>query len=339
MSRRLAPNIEASIARAAERAGVDPGMLRTFVLIESGGRPDVTTGSYRGLLQLSPSEFRRYGGEGDIYDPDRNLMAGALKLKMESAGFKEKYGRDPTPTELYMIHQQGVGGSAAHMANPDKPAWENMFSTAEGRARGPEWSKKAIWGNVPDDVKARYGSVENMTSADFMKLWDDKVTRIAGTPSASPTMAVGASPTPGAPLATAMADLAAGDDAGAAWKAPVAAPMPSVALASAGPDADMTMAGTGDAAPESGFATTAIPEDQKTGLAAFMDSLGEGAKDPNQQFVENFMKEAQEKQDEANMAAAQSDTLKTPLKQADLRSVLKLLQAKRAAGTLGTMGS
>ena len=41
---------------------IPPEMLRAFSVIESGERPGVTTGSYRGHLQLSPSEFRRYGG-------------------------------------------------------------------------------------------------------------------------------------------------------------------------------------------------------------------------------------------------------------------------------------
>lgn len=59
MARRLSPEIEAGIARASRSTGLPPETLRAFVLIESGGRPDVQTGSYRGLLQLSPGDSHR----------------------------------------------------------------------------------------------------------------------------------------------------------------------------------------------------------------------------------------------------------------------------------------
>jgi hypothetical protein len=57
-----------------------------------------------------------------------------------------------------------------------------MYSTAEGRSKGPDWAKRAIWGNVPDDVKAKYGSVDNLTSREFSQLWADKVGRFSGSP-------------------------------------------------------------------------------------------------------------------------------------------------------------
>lgn len=199
MARRVSPEIETAIQRTASRMGVDPATLRAFVLIESGGNPNVTTGSYRGLLQLSNDQFRRYGGEGNVYDVDANLSAGAAKLKDMSAGFERRFGRQPSAAELYMMHQQGEGGSAAHWKNPDAPAWQNMASTAEGRQKGEAWAKRAIWGNVPDDVKAKYGSVDNMTSRDFVQMWEQKVARFGGAPSGSSTptaVASATSPTP-----------------------------------------------------------------------------------------------------------------------------------------------
>lgn len=193
----LSPQIEAAIERTARARGIDPATLRAFVMIESGGRPDVTTGSYRGLLQLSPQQFREHGGQGDIYDQQANLDAGAGKLSAMTQRFQQRNGRPPSSAELYMMHQQGEGGAAAHSANPSAPAWQNMASTAEGRQKGEEWAKRAIWGNVPDDVKARYGSVDNLTSADFMKLWEGKVARFSGAPQepqGSPVAAVLPSP-------------------------------------------------------------------------------------------------------------------------------------------------
>jgi hypothetical protein len=162
------------ITSSAQRYGLDPQALKRFVQIESGGNPGATTGSYMGLLQLSPSEFYARGGH-NIFDPAENLDVGSQKLAQESASFAHKYGRAPDASDLYLIHQQGAGGAAAHMANPSAPAWQNMYSTAEGQAKGPSWAKQAIWGNVPDNLKAQYGSVDNMTSQDFMNLWRAKV--------------------------------------------------------------------------------------------------------------------------------------------------------------------
>ena len=176
----FAPDVESSIADAAKETGVDLGLLRTFAKIESGGDPRNKTGSYKGLFQLSDEEFKKAGGEGDIFDSRTNARAAAIKLKAESDEFERKFGRTPTPAELYMVHQQGTAGAAAHYANPDRPAWENMYSTGEGRRKGAGWAKKAIWGNIPDDVKRKFGSVEDVTSADFIKVWDQKIAGIGG---------------------------------------------------------------------------------------------------------------------------------------------------------------
>ena len=188
--------INDAIFNAAREYGVSPEDLFAFARIESSGDPNARTGSYHGLFQLSNNEFDRYGG-GDIYNPVDNANAAALKLKAESADFERKYGRAPEPWELYMTHQQGEGGFQAHMRNPEGLAWENMASTAEGRQKGPAWAKAAIWGNVPKDARARYGSVDNMTSADFLDLWKGKVDRFRQ-PGAVASANTGAPAEPGA---------------------------------------------------------------------------------------------------------------------------------------------
>lgn len=179
------PEIENSISTAAERHGISPDMLRAFARIESGGDPSNRTGGYHGLYQLSPQEFKKYGGVGNIYGIDENTDAAARKLKAESEEFVQKYGREPSASELYMIHQQGVGGSAAHWENPDQLAWKSMLSTGEGRQKGERWSKQAIWGNVPGDMKHQFGGVDNITSKQFTDLWDTKVDRFGGGTSAT----------------------------------------------------------------------------------------------------------------------------------------------------------
>jgi hypothetical protein len=182
---------------AATQYGIDPSILGRFVQIESGGNPNARSGSYHGLLQLSPSEFQKYGGGDDIYDPGANLRAGAAKIAAEAQQFRDTYGREPTPTDLYLQHQQGVGGYGAHLANPDQPAWQSMYSTKEGRDKGPDWARRAIWGNVPSDVRGQYpGGVENLTSQQFVDLWRNKV---EGGGAGRPAMVATAAAQPGAP--------------------------------------------------------------------------------------------------------------------------------------------
>lgn len=168
-----------AIGRAAQATGVDEATLRTFARIESGNRPGARTGSYKGLFQLSDSEFAKNGG-GDIYNADDNALAAAKKLKNEAAEFEAKHGRAPSALDLYLVHQQGVAGYDAHMARPDASAWQNMASTGEGRQKGARWAKQAIWGNIPDDMKRQFGSVDNVTSADFIDVWRQKMARLGG---------------------------------------------------------------------------------------------------------------------------------------------------------------
>lgn len=160
---------------AASEAGVDADYLARIMKIESGGDPNNRTGSYRGLFQLSPQEFTKYGGTGDIYDPEQNARAAARKTAAEAQAFQTKFGRAPTSTDLYMTHQQGEGGYAQHIAAPDAPAWQNMYATAEGRQKGPGWAKQAIWGNIPDSLKPQFGSVNNVKSQDLIDIYARKL--------------------------------------------------------------------------------------------------------------------------------------------------------------------
>jgi hypothetical protein len=163
------------IEKHANRVGVSSSWMKKIMRIESGGNASNVTGSYKGLFQLSDKEFKSHGGSGNILDPEQNIMAASNKLARDKLAFKERHGKDPSLTDLYMVHQQGEGGYAAHVANPDRPAWQNMLSTGEGKQKGEAWAKKAIWGNIPDQAKKQFGSVENVSSKDFVGLWGDKV--------------------------------------------------------------------------------------------------------------------------------------------------------------------
>lgn len=170
------PRSDQVIQMMADEYNLNPDFLRAIMDIESSGNPRARTGSYHGLFQLSQRE-----GRGDLYDPFNNGREAGKVFVAQIRAFRAKHGRDPTPGEIYLIHQQGPGGAAAHVSNPDELAWKNMYSTAEGRARGPEWAKRAIWGNVPTDVRKRFpGGVDTITSRDFIAIWEDKVRKRGG---------------------------------------------------------------------------------------------------------------------------------------------------------------
>lgn len=160
------------LQRAADRSGISKAELTRIMNIESGGDPNNVTGSYQGLFQLSPKEFKAHGGTGSILDPEQNTMAAANMFAKQNLAFKERTGRDMKPIDRYMVHQQGAAGYSAHMANPDEPAWKNIRKYYGS----DEVAKAAIWGNIPDKDKARYGSVENVKSGQFVnEVWAPRV--------------------------------------------------------------------------------------------------------------------------------------------------------------------
>lgn len=163
----------------SQETGVPFGVFNTFGAIESGFQPHAKTGSYKGVFQLSNKEFNKHGG-GNIYDAEDNARAFAGLVKENSRSFKQEVGREPTTFDLYMMHQQGSAGYLEHISNPDQPAWKSMYATGEGRSKGPGWSKKAIWGNMPASAKKSFRGVDNITSQDFLNTWKARVEHFGG---------------------------------------------------------------------------------------------------------------------------------------------------------------
>ncbi len=193
----FAPEISQAIIRAATARGLDPATATTIARIESGGDPRARSGSHHGLFQLRPEIFDRHGG-GDIYNADDNARAFVAEALERSQRFERRSGRKPDAAELYMMWQQGEGGFAAHSGNPGGLAWQNMASTAEGRQKGGGWAKEAIWGNLTPSEQARFGSVENITSQQFLDAWRSRVNG-GSAPAAVAQAAASGTPQPAAP--------------------------------------------------------------------------------------------------------------------------------------------
>jgi hypothetical protein len=164
------------IRRVAKILGMDFTFMKAIAKIESGFDPKQRTGSYMGLFQLSNREFGKYGS-GDIFDPRDNAVAAALKMTTEAILFEMFTRRKPTLNDLYLIHQQGVEGAAEHLSRPDRLAWQSMCATDEGKQKGEKWCKRAIWGNTLPAIKRVWKNVNNVTSAAFVDMWQQRVSQ------------------------------------------------------------------------------------------------------------------------------------------------------------------
>jgi hypothetical protein len=162
------------IERAAKAFGVDANFMKAVAKIESDFNPRERTGSYIGLFQLSKFEFGQYG-TGDILNPRDNAMAAAYKFVNEAVLFEEMTRKQPTFSDLYLIHQQGWEGAAEHVSHPEQIAWKSMCATQEGVAKGERWCKRAIWGNTLPAVKREWKSVDRLTSGAFVGMWRERV--------------------------------------------------------------------------------------------------------------------------------------------------------------------
>ena len=165
------------IKRAADAFGLNYNFMKTVAKIESDFDPKQRTGSYIGLFQLNHYEFNKYGS-GDITNPRDNAVAAAYKFITEGTMFEWDTHKDPTFSDLYLIHQQGWQGAAEHVAHPGRIAWQSMCATDEGKEKGEKWCKRAIWQNTLPNIKQLWKSVENMTSGAFVYMWRQRVERL-----------------------------------------------------------------------------------------------------------------------------------------------------------------
>jgi hypothetical protein len=187
-SNAFAPEVKQAIIEGSKAVGFPPEIMAQFAHFESRGRPgpEADTGSYKGLMQLSKAEMaRESNGQGNVYNPKDSTMAAAQIAKRNFHEFSQKYGKEPTAFDLYMMHVNGAAGYESHLSNPDAPAWQNMLNTGEGRAiasgqqhyhgeTGPEAATKWAHATVTDN-----GGRATDTSRQHLQRWSDKWQRIA----------------------------------------------------------------------------------------------------------------------------------------------------------------
>lgn len=152
------------IENEAKRLGIDPNVAKAIAHIESGGKHDVTTGSYSGLFQTKG---------GSSLAPEEHIRDALKKMKTMGENFEKNMGRPPTPSEMYLMHQQGIAGGPAHIraSTTNQEAWK----TIRQYYKSDSMAKQAIWGNVPSDFKKMFGNVENISSSQFAAMWASKL--------------------------------------------------------------------------------------------------------------------------------------------------------------------
>ena len=143
MPERGSVEVNGAIDNASRQYGLDPNTMRAIASIESDNNPGSNrrrATQYKGLFQIGKDEWRRYG-EGDIYNATDNAMAAARMLADHKTWFQQQYGRAPTDTELYMMHQQGRGFFT-------RGAMTNIRGNPYPGMRGPQshGSFQAGWG-------------------------------------------------------------------------------------------------------------------------------------------------------------------------------------------------
>lgn len=119
-----AMNLNASIGQvideAANRYGVPPATLRMIAWLESKGDPNAQNenSSAGGLFQFIDDTARAYGLRNK-FDAAESADAGARLARDNIEGLRAALGRDPTPGEVYLAHQQGLDGAKRLLSNPN----------------------------------------------------------------------------------------------------------------------------------------------------------------------------------------------------------------------------
>lgn len=146
--------VEGIINEAFRRYGLDPAVGLRIAQIESSLNPNARNprSTAGGLFQFLDRTARQYGLTNK-FDPAANADAGARFTRDNVNLLRSRLGRDPTPGEIYLAHQQGGGGALKLLQNPDALAASLVGERAVTLNAGRP------------DMRAR----------DFAALWDGKM--------------------------------------------------------------------------------------------------------------------------------------------------------------------
>ena len=143
-----------TIADVARQTGTDMRQMLTTARIEShfDANAHAKGSSAAGVYQFLDRSGAELGVAGDArYDPREAALGYVREMRRDQPRLERRLGRQASPWELYLLHQQGLGGAM--------------------KALGSDQSRRAV------DVLGRKQVINNggsstMTLADFHGLWE-----------------------------------------------------------------------------------------------------------------------------------------------------------------------
>lgn len=151
------------LAALAKKYGEDPAKWLALYQIESASGKDLLNekSGALGHFQVMPQYLRDYGlTKAGAYDLEKSFLAVRKHHAAQSAKLRRRLGRDLTAGEYYLGHQQGWGGAAALLANPDKNVIDALATImSRGRAQA---------------AVSQNGGNRHMTARQFADLWIKK---------------------------------------------------------------------------------------------------------------------------------------------------------------------
>lgn len=145
--------LRSMIATIAGEMGIEPNTLLRMAQIESSLNADAINprSGACGLFQFMPPTARQYRLK-DCFDAEANVRAAAALLLDNKRMFIRVLGREPSPGEMYLMHQQGASGAIKLLQRTDQLAKDCVGA-------------QAIIQN---------GGTLDMTCAEFAYLWTRK---------------------------------------------------------------------------------------------------------------------------------------------------------------------
>ncbi|MCQ9325518.1 phage tail length tape measure family protein [Neisseria dentiae] len=151
------------LAALAKKYGEDPAKWLALYQIESASGKDLLNekSGALGHFQVMPQYLRDYGlTRAGAYDLEKSFLAVRKHHAAQSAKLRRRLGRDLTAGEYYLGHQQGWGGAAALLSNPDKNVIDALATImSRGRAQA---------------AVSQNGGNRHMTARQFADLWIKK---------------------------------------------------------------------------------------------------------------------------------------------------------------------
>lgn len=152
------------IEAAAERHGVPASALLNIANLESSGRTDAKNprSSASGLFQFIDSTAAEYGLTGaKRNDPTAQADAAARMMAKNAVSLRQVLGKEPDAGQLYLAHQQGLGGATALLLGGNRPAVETLTRVYNSRSKAEA------------AIRLNGGSLD-MSSSAFAAKWVNK---------------------------------------------------------------------------------------------------------------------------------------------------------------------